>query len=182
MFRAIGLVEFNSIARGIEAADAMVKAAQVEIIQARSICPGKYIALVCGDVSAVESAVQQGVRIGETTVVDDFILPNVHSSVITAIAATSDVENLRALGVIEVFSVATAIVAADTAAKAADVELIEVRLGVGIGGKSFISMTGDVSAVNAAVEAGVAVASEKGMLVEKAVIPSAHKEMTQWIL
>ncbi|MDO7787715.1 BMC domain-containing protein [Desulforamulus aquiferis] len=182
MFRSIGLVEFNSIAKGIEAADAMVKSAQVELIQSRSICPGKYIALLTGDVSAVESAVQQGVLVGEATVVDEFILPNVHPSVITAISATSEVEDLRALGVIEVFSVATAIVTADTAAKAADVDLIEIRLGIGIGGKSFITMTGDVAAVKAAVDAGVVIASEKGMLVEKVIIPSAHKELTQWIL
>ncbi|RYD03716.1 hypothetical protein N752_18380 [Desulforamulus aquiferis] len=80
------------------------------------------------------------------------------------------------------FSVATAIVTADTAAKAADVDLIEIRLGIGIGGKSFITMTGDVAAVKAAVDAGVVIASEKGMLVEKVIIPSAHKELTQWIL
>ncbi|RYD03715.1 hypothetical protein N752_18375 [Desulforamulus aquiferis] len=76
----------------------MVKSAQVELIQSRSICPGKYIALLTGDVSAVESAVQQGVLVGEATVVDEFILPNVHPSVITAISATSEVEDLRPLG------------------------------------------------------------------------------------
>lgn len=182
MYRAIGLVEFNSIARGIEAADAMVKSAQVELIQARSICPGKYIALVCGDISAVESAVQQGVHKGDAAVVDEFILPNVHPGVIGAISATTSVEQLSALGVIEVFSVATAIVTADVAAKAAHVDLVEIRLGIGIGGKSFITMTGDVAAVTAAVEAGVTVAAERGMLVDKVVIPSAHKELTQWIL
>jgi len=180
--QAMGLVEFNSIARGIEAADAMVKSAQVELIQSRSICPGKYIAVISGDVSAVENAVQQGVTQGATAVVDDFILPNVHPSVISAIAAASTVENLKALGVIEVFSVATAVVAADAAVKAADIDLIEVRLGIGIGGKSFVTMTGDVEAVNAAVEVGVAVAAEKGLLVDKVVIPSPNSELIPWVI
>lgn len=182
MSQAMGLVEFNSIARGIEAADAMVKAAQVDLIYCRSICPGKYIALISGDVAAVESAVEQGVLKGQASVVDEFILPNIHPSVISAISAATPVQYLRALGVIEVFSVATAIVAADAAVKAADVELIEIRLGIGIGGKSFITLTGNVAAVNASVEAGVAIASEKGLLVDKVVIPSPGKEMTQWIL
>ncbi|MTI81610.1 MAG: BMC domain-containing protein [Firmicutes bacterium] len=182
MSQAIGLVEFNSIAKGIEAADAMIKSAQVNLITARSICPGKYIALVSGDISAVENAVENGIRQGETAVVDDFILPNVHSSVISAITATTNVEKLYALGVIEVFSIAAAVVAADAAAKSADVELIEIRLGIGIGGKSFITLTGDVAAVRAAVDAGVVMASEKGMLVDEAVIPSPRDEMAQWIL
>lgn len=182
MSQAMGLVEFNSIARGIEAADAMVKSSHVQLIQCRSICPGKYIVLISGDVSAVENAVQHGVKKGQTSVVDEFILPNVHPSVIHAMAATSPVEDLKALGVIEVFSIATAIVAADTAVKAGEVDLIEIRLGIGIGGKSFVTMTGHVEAVNAAVEAGVAVASQKGLLVDKVVIPSPRKELTQWVL
>jgi len=182
MSSAMGLVEFNSIARGIEAADAMLKSARVELVQSRPICPGKYIALVSGDVSAVENAVQHGIKKGETAVVDDFILPNVHPSVISAITATGPVEELKALGVIEVFSIAAAIEAADAAVKAGEVELIEISLGIGIGGKSFVTMTGDVDAVKAAVEVGLAVAAKKGMLVDTVVIPSPSRELTQWII
>jgi len=86
------------------------------------------------------------------------------------------------LGIIECFSVASLIVAADTAAKAAGVELIEVRTAMGIGGKSFVTMTGDVSSVKAAVEAGVATLSEKGMLVEMAIIPSPHPHLKSSLL
>ncbi|MDK2986250.1 MAG: hypothetical protein PWQ96_1894 [Clostridia bacterium] len=182
MIRAIGLVEFNSIARGIEAADKMVKSAQVELIQARTICPGKYIALVSGDVAAVENSIETGINAGDSFVVDDFILPNVHPSVIPAITATTFTDELKALGVIEVFSSASSIVAADTAVKAAEVDLIEVRLGIGIGGKSFVTLTGDVAAVKAAVEAASQSVIEKGMLVNKVVIPSPHKYLAPWIL
>jgi microcompartment protein CcmL/EutN len=182
MLTAIGLVELNSIAKGIEAADAMLKSAQVEILTSRPICPGKYIVLISGDVAAVESAVRAGVNLGEAAVVDEFILPNVHPAVIPAISATTPAVDMQALGIIETFSIASLIVAADTAVKAAEVDLIEIRLGTGIGGKSFVTLTGDVAAVKAAVEAGSASVAEKGLLLNKVVIPSPHRNLVPSIM
>lgn len=182
MLRAIGLVEFTSIAKGIEAADAMVKTADVEILVSTPVCPGKYFVLVHGDVAAVESSIHAGVRIGKEYVVDEFILPNVHPSVYPAITSTVEVTELHALGIIEAFSIASMIIAADSALKAADVEAIELRLGTGIGGKSFFTMTGDVAAVNAAVEAGAQNVIEKGLLVEKVVIPAPSKKLMKSLL
>ncbi|KUO51744.1 MAG: propanediol utilization protein [Desulfitibacter sp. BRH_c19] len=182
MIQAIGLVEFISIAKGIEAADIMLKASLVDLLEAKPICPGKYIVLVCGDVSAVENAVEAGKNVGSTAVVDDFVLANVHSSVIKAISATTAATEVVALGIIETYSIASLIVAADIAAKAGDVELIEIRVAMGIGGKSFVTLTGDVGSVKAAIEAGSASVSEKGMLVEKVVIPSPHKSLKKTLL
>lgn len=182
MLQAIGLVELTSIAKGIEAADAMLKAAQVELLDAKPTCPGKYVVLVCGDVAAVQSAVDSGRAMGEDAVIDDFILPNVHPYVIKAIGAASAVTEIKALGVIETFSVASLIVASDAAAKTGDVELIEIRIGMGIGGKSFVTMTGDVASVKSSVEAGAALASERGMLVQQVVIPSPHDSLQKCIL
>lgn len=179
---AIGLVEFNSIARGIEAADAMVKTAMVDLVIANPVCPGKYIVLVSGDVAAVQSAVKAGVNTAGQSVVDEFMLPNVHPSVFPAITATSEVTEVQSLGVIEAFTVASLIVAADTCAKAAEVELIEIRLGSGIGGKSFVTLTGDVAAVKAAIEAGSEKVAESGLLVEKVVIASPSKLLKKAVL
>ena len=180
--RAIGMVEFNSIARGIEAADFMVKAAQVELVTCNTVCPGKYLVLVGGDVASVQSSVSAGVERGQDAVVDEFVLPNVHAAVFPAIYCTTEVSSLQALGIIETFSVSALIVAADAAAKGAEVELIEMRLGIGIGGKSFVTMTGDVAAVKAAVEVGAATALEKGLLVNQAVIPSPSKQLCSKII
>jgi len=47
--KAIGFIETDSVAAGIEAADAAVKRASVELLEARSICPGKYMVLFRGD-------------------------------------------------------------------------------------------------------------------------------------
>lgn len=176
---SIGLVELNSIAKGIEAADAMLKSAQVELLEAKPVCPGKYIVMISGDVAAVQSSVDAGKSIGASAVIDDFILPNVHPNVIRAISSASEVSEIKALGIIETFSIASLIVAADTAAKAGQVDLIEIRIGMGIGGKSFVTLTGDVSSVTSSVEAGVVIASERGMLIEKVVIPSPHNNLKQ---
>ncbi|MFL0198909.1 BMC domain-containing protein, partial [Clostridium sp. WILCCON 0269] len=107
---------------------------------------------------------------------------NVHEQVIPAINEATGVSQLKDLGVMEFFSIATGIVAADAAAKAADVQLIEVRMGVGVGGKSFVTLTGDVSAVKNAVEAGVNVSLESGMLVNSEVISGPSKGLLQYLL
>lgn len=160
----------------------MLKTAEVDLIFAGTICPGKYAALVTGEVAAVDSSVQAGVKTGAETMVDYFVLPMVHPALIPAMKGVSSVEKLQALGVIETFSIATLMVAADTAAKAAAVELIEVRLGTGIGGKSFVTLTGDVAAVEAAVSAGIVPVREKGMLVRKTVIPAPAPQLGRVIL
>lgn len=60
MANAIGMVEFISISRGIYATDQMLKTSDVEIVTANSVCPGKYIAIVNGDVAAVKESVSVG--------------------------------------------------------------------------------------------------------------------------
>lgn len=182
MIQTIGLVEFSSIAKGIEGADGMLKSAQVDLLEAKPICPGKYIVLISGDVAAVKNAVETGIYIGNETVVDYFLLPNVHPQVIDAISIATEIKDISALGIIETFSIASLIVAADAAAKAGEVELIEIRIGIGIGGKSFVTLTGDVSSVKSSIEAGATLATEKGMLVNKVVIPSPHMNLKKCLL
>lgn len=86
-------------------------------------------------------------------------------------------DKLDALGVIESFSVTSLLEAADAAAKAADVQLIEIRLAMALGGKAFVTLTGNVSAVQAAIDAGANLVSEKGLLVHKVVIPRPHENL-----
>jgi len=174
---SIGMVEFSSIARGHEACDAMLKASAVEMILARTICSGKYIALVGGDVAAVEASVSAGVDVGRETVVDWIVIPNVHPAIFPAMAATIRVKVPDALGIIESFSVASLVEAADAAAKAAAIELIDIRLAMALGGKGFVTFTGSVDAVRAAVEAGSMPVESKGLLVRKVVIPAPRKEL-----
>lgn len=174
---SIGLIELTSIAAGFVVTDAMLKAAGVELLLARTICSGKYMVLVRGDVAAVQAAVDAGSAAGDFAVIDTFVIPNVHESVFPALAGHSKVEHLGALGILESFSVASLIEGADAAVKSAAVELIEIRLAMALGGKAFASLTGSVASVRSAVEAGAQVIGRKGLLVNKAVIPSPREEL-----
>lgn len=172
MYNAIGMIELTSIARGIYATDLMLKTAYVEVVSATPVCPGKYIAIVQGDVAAVESSISMGIETAGEYLVDSFLLPNVHPAVFPAITATTMPDGMGALGIMEAFSLASMIIAADAALKAADVQALELRLGSGLGGKAYFTFTGDVAAVNAGIEAGKAVVLEKGLLVDIEVIPA----------
>jgi microcompartment protein CcmL/EutN len=177
MMRAIGLIELTSIARGYEVADALLKAALVEILFNRTICPGKFMVMVAGTTEAVKSSVAVGLEIGGETVVDELIIPNVHPEVFPAISGTRVLHKTGALGIIETFSVASTIEAADAAVKAASVQLIEIHLAMAIGGKGYVTMTGDVAAVKTAVEVGADFVKAKGLLAEKVVIPDPREEI-----
>lgn len=174
---SVGLIELGSIAAGYEVTDAMLKTADVDLVLARSICSGKYMVMVRGDVAAVQSSVEAGCRAGSFSVIDTFVIPNVHESIFPAVSGTVKVEELEALGIIESFSVASLIEAADAAAKAAKVLLVEVRLAMALGGKAFVTLTGSVAAVRSAVEAGAQVVGRKGLLVNKVVIPHPRAEL-----
>lgn len=157
--------------------DAMLKMADVELVLARTICSGKYMVLVRGDVAAVESAVEAGNRAGDFSVIDCFVIPNVHESVFPALSGLGKTERMESLGIIESFSVASLIEGADAMAKSANVRLTEVRLAMALGGKAFAICTGSVAAVTAAVEAGARAIAVKGMLVNKVVIAQPRPEL-----
>lgn len=177
MIKSIGMIELNSIAQGILVSDCILKAAETNLVFSKPVCPGKYIVLISGDVGAVKTAVAAGVDKGKNFVVDSIIIPNVHEQLIPAINASMEIGPVNAIGVMEFFSISSAITAADEAVKAADVHLIEVRLGMGIGGKSFVTLSGDVSAVESAVKAGLAGAIDKGTVISSCVIPSPPQEL-----
>ncbi|PIU20581.1 MAG: propanediol utilization protein, partial [Elusimicrobia bacterium CG08_land_8_20_14_0_20_59_10] len=123
---AIGGVELSSVAKGLEAADAMLKTSNVKLLLSRSICPGKYIVLAAGDVGDVNAAVEAGSAKAAHALVDSFVIPNIHPDVFPAIAGTTVAEGLEALGIIEAFSVSALIEAADAAVKSASVKLLEI--------------------------------------------------------
>jgi microcompartment protein CcmL/EutN len=181
-YTAIGLIEYSSIAKGIGSADAMVKAADVELVLSRTICSGKFLNLVAGDVQAVKQSVGAGEDYAQESVIDTFVIPNVHPDVFPAMSGSTQLVKLDALGIIESFSVASLIEGADAAAKAAEVKLIEIRLAMALGGKAFVTLTGPVGAVESAIAAGADIVSQAGMLVNTVVIPSPRKELLRDIL
>ena len=182
MIASIGLIELNSIARGIEAADFMLKAGSVALVFAKPVCPGKFLVLVHGDVGSVDAAMSAGLEAGGVNVVNSLVIPRVHPLLIPAINAVAEIDGVEALGVVEYFDIASAIAGADAAAKTGNVRLIEVRLGFGIGGKSYFALCGEVSDVHSAVAAGLADSEHRGGVVQSCVIPSPDSSLFEQLL
>ena len=178
---ALGMIETNSIPAGIEAGDAMLKAANVSLVLAQAVCAGKYIVTISGSVAAVKASVAAGMETANDVLVDSIVIPNVHEQVIKAIGGCSESDMTGALGLIETFSLASAVICADTAVKASNINLIEIRLGRGLGGKSFITLIGDVASVRFAVQSAENLEEAKGMVARTVVIPSPHPDILQAI-
>ena len=134
MNNAVGFLELNSIAKGVEATDILLKTADVRLVFAKASCPGKYYILFTGEVAAVRSSMEAGTAVGGGNVVDTCVIPNIDPQVVKAVNMTSYPENMESIGVMEFYSVTASVYSADAAVKAADVELVDVRLGTGIGG------------------------------------------------
>jgi microcompartment protein CcmL/EutN len=87
MADALGMVETRGFAAMVEASDAMVKAAKVELVGYEKIGGGYVTAIVRGDVAAVKAACEAGERsaraVGE--VVSVHIIPRPHANVDTAL-------------------------------------------------------------------------------------------------
>lgn len=182
MGKAIGMIEFKTVSAGITAADQMVKTAAVDIIEAQTVCPGKYIAVITGELSAVSAAVETAKNTCEHQLIDSFVLGNPHESIFPAIYGTTQIEKVAALGILETYDAASIIVAADEAAKTAIVDLIELRIAKGMCGKSYLILTGEVAAVQAAIERAKAIVAPKGMFLDSSVIASPDEQICRTIL
>lgn len=179
----LGMLEWDSIARGMEAADALLKEADVRAVAVRPVTPGRYVALFSGDVDAVRASLRRGAEVGSDAMVDSLFLPRPHPELVPALGARTGLaeDAIGAVGVIETLSLCSLLVAADGAAKTGDVRLVEIRLGMGLGGKAFAVLTGEVSQVESAVAQGTALARERGHHLRSVVIPRPDPRMTAFL-
>ncbi len=83
MAEALGMIECRSFAAMVEAADAMVKAAKVDLVSYESTGGGYVTAVVRGDVAAVKAAVDSGVRGAEKVgeVISSHVIARPHTNV-----------------------------------------------------------------------------------------------------
>ena len=174
---ALALLEFSSIGRGARVMDDVVKKAPVTIHTATPVSSGKYLLVFVGDVGSVEESFREGVAKGAEHVSNRLFLPQVHAEVFLAMQQRLAPGEVDALAIVESTSMATTIGAADAAAKAANVHLVEIRLGTGIGGKGYFTLTGDQADVEAAVAAARAKADEDKTLVTTEIIPRPTPEL-----
>lgn len=168
---AIAAIETSSIAQGFVTADAMVKQAEVDVLEATVLSPGRYWILIGGAVADVRAAHRRGVEIAADTLLDQLFIPQLHDGVMPALRGIVPASDDDAVGVIETLSAASAIVAADVAAKATAITLRDLRLANGIGGKGVVLLSGQLPDVQAAITDGSAEARKRGLLARAVVIP-----------
>ena len=177
MFKAIGVIELKSIPKGVEATDAALKSAGVDMVSAHPSCPGKYEIILTGSISNVTASVDHVLSKFEGYVIDSSIMGRIDEQVIKALFGTQKTEKKGSLGLIETFSAATTIKAADIAVKTARVEIFDLRVSRGMGGKGVVMLTGEVGDVTAAVEAGANYASQSGQLSSESIIAAPHEDL-----
>lgn len=179
---SIGLVEVKNVSKGIKITDEMLKSAGITLLQSGAVCPGKFVTMVGGDLSSIQAAVERAELIAEDSLIDKFVIGNLGEKVFEAMCGTAENTEKKALGIVETFTAASAVLAADAAVKAAMVSLIEVRVARGMGGKCFVTMTGEVADVTAAVEAGAKIAAKDGVLINSEVIANPHPELWETVM
>ncbi|MBI5670797.1 MAG: BMC domain-containing protein [Chloroflexi bacterium] len=177
---ALALLEFSSIAAGVLAGDAMVKKAPLDLIRAGTVQPGRFLVLVGGPVAEVEEALKVGLAAAPDVLTDHIFLPGVHPDVVRALAGGRSVRSDDALGIFETATVPAAIYAADKGVKGAQVNLMEVRLADGLGGKGIVLFTGVVADVEAALDIADT-ALEAAQKVRRVVISQLHADIAQVI-
>lgn len=181
MLYSIGIAELKSIAKGVEACDEALKSAGVNIVAAQPSCPGKYEIILTGEIASVQVALDRIKANYGKYVIDAVRLGRVDQRVVKALMGAPAQAPQGSLGIIETFSGASAIQAADAAIKAASVEIQDLRISRGMGGKGFVMLTGHVGDVTASVEAGSRYAKEQGLLVGISVIAAPHEELWKYL-
>jgi len=176
----LGAIELTSIARGYMVVDQMIKRAPVRLLDAGAYCPGKFLIIVSGEVAAVEEALEAGEHAAGTAFFGGLFIPNLSPPVIPAINRHPTPEPGDTVGVIESFSAVSAIDAADAAVKSAEVTIESVNLLEGIGGKAFLLLSGELTDVVAALEAGRGRIPED-MIVETQVISQISREIIPFL-
>ncbi|MBN2554542.1 MAG: BMC domain-containing protein [Anaerolineales bacterium] len=174
---ALALLDFSSIAAGIQAADAMIKRAQVDVIKAGTVQPGRFLVLLGGSVGEVEESLAAGREIGGDALLDDVFLPQVHPDVVEAIGGSRRPDRIDAVGIVETRTIPAAIHAADAGVKGALVRLVEIRMADGLGGKGIVLFSGLIADVEMAVEMGVVALARRELLIKSVVIPQLHPAM-----
>ena len=177
MYKSIGVIELKCVPKGVEAADAALKSAGIDMVSAHPSCPGKYEIILTGSISNVTAAIEHVKGKFDGYVIDSSVMGRIDEQVISALFSTNEGKREGSLGLIETYSAASAIKAADIAVKTARVEIYDLRVSRGMGGKGVVMLTGEVGDVSAATEAGAEYASGLGMLSATSVIAAPHEDL-----
>lgn len=174
--QSLGLIETRSLARGVVVCDALVKKAPVRLLQTEPLTPGKYVILFDGDEASADESMRAGLECAGDSLVDSLLLANPHPLLWRALTNTLQRPALDSVGVVETLTIASTLLACDAAMKTGDVDLVQMHLARGIGGKGFFALTGSLDMVEAAVEAATRACAD-GLVAGVEILARPHDEL-----
>lgn len=182
--KTIGVIELASLYKGFEVLDSVLDKTQVEKLIARTICSGKYLIIVRGEIADVETCIDHAREVGGFAIVNALMIPNVDERVFSALsgATTLDSPDVDGMLILETFSVASAIRAADYALKEADIVCLRIHAAMAIGGKGLVVFTGNIDALKSALEPAIQSVKDDGMLGGYSLITGPNRETLQELL
>lgn len=157
---AVAAIEIATVARGIVSLDQLAKRAEVTIVSARTLSPGRYLIVLSGEIADIEEAMEAARDTADDDRVDDVVLRDPPDDLRDALASRLEVKLGESLAIVETATVCAALLGIDRALKEAEVRLMELRLGAGLSGKGVFTLTGDLHMVEAAEAAVRAVIGE----------------------
>lgn len=172
MHRALGMVEFSTVIKGIEAMDNMIKTANVRILQSHTLCPGRYILLIQGELSAVKASMSYCDTHYTSYIRKKFVLGNPHDQLIHVLGNNKvDIPKEAAMGMLETNNIPAVLKSADECVKSAEVRIVKLMLGQHIGGKGVLVIAGEVAGVEEAIQHACIICEEEKSIVDFTIIP-----------
>ncbi len=179
---ALAMLDISEVPRGVSTLDALIKESPVTIVSAGTIPSGRYLILFGGGVEAVELAWDKAVQVAGSSIVDRVFLPYAESRILPAIGASKPKGPGKGdtLGMLQAGSAPTIIRAVDTALKGAYIELLELRVAMGLTGKATATLWGTSHDMEAAMEcARDAGRQGRGDSVSWSIVRNADEEVIQ---
>jgi microcompartment protein CcmL/EutN len=175
-FPAIALIELSSVAAGAYAADKMAKRAPIDLLHAGTVQPGKYLILVGGGTAEVEESYREGMQAAPAEILDEVFLPQVDRQVVEALDGARQFARYESLVVLETSTMAAIVRATDAAAKGAQIEVAELRLGRGLGGRGLAILIGQRTDVEAAAEIAARSLAGRDVTLCHSIISNVHEQ------
>jgi microcompartment protein CcmL/EutN len=175
------MLQLTDIPAGLMALDALVKEAEVQVLATGTVQCGHYLIAFGGDVESTTRSFDRAMSVSGGMVADSVLLPDAEGRIVPAFlhGVVRPPSAGDALGVVQTSTCPLLLAAIDAALKGAEVDLVELRLADGLGGKALATLWGLVHDVEAAMDLVGRVASRRPYPsgVTTSVIPNAGAEV-----
>jgi len=162
---AVAMLQIVDVPRGLRALDALAKEAPVDVLAAGTVQCGHYLIAFRGQVDATERSFARARAIADGVTLDSVLLPDAEARIVPAfrdgVVRAPSRAGGDALGVVSSVACPILLGAIDAALKGARVDLVELRVADGLGGKALATLWGDLADVEAAIELACAVITRK---------------------